>query len=156
MASAIDIVLEPLMNLVDESGTELELRVGTLEGDTAKHGGEPIVVRAVANHYGTATQPPRPFYTAAAEEHGEEWCQTAADVLAKGGSIRQALGATGELAVMDIQIVIDEWQTPANSQKTIKHKRNEHNRQNDPLVDFGDMRDAQAFEIEPKGSKGDG
>ena len=60
-----------------------------------------------------------------------------------------------QMAVTDIQIVIDTWQTPPNSPKTIKNKRNPHNRQNDPLVDFGDMRDAQAWEIVPRGSKGD-
>lgn len=155
MADAIDIALEPLMSLVDKDGDDLELRVGTLEGATDNHGGDPIVVRAVANHYGTATQPPRPFYAEAAEEHGDEWCQAAAHMLANGASVREALETAGDLAVVDIQTVIDEWQTPANSPTTIKNKRNPHNRQNDPLVDFGDMRDAQAFEIVPKGSKGD-
>lgn len=156
MAIAIDIALEPLMRLLDESGTELELRVGTLEGATDTHGGEPIVERAVANHYGTSTQPPRPFYTAAAEEFGDQWCRDAAKLLAEGATARKALEITGHAAVTDIQIVIDTWQTPPNSPKTIKNKRNPRNRQNDPLVDFGDLRDAQAFEIVPQGSKGDG
>lgn len=155
MADAIDIALEPLMSLVDKDGDDLELRVGTLEGATDNHGGDPIVVRAVANHYGTATQPPRPFYTAAAEEFGDQWCQDAAKLLAEGATAREALETVGQIAVTDIQVVIDTWQTPANSPTTIKNKRNPHNRQNDPLVDFGDMRDAQAFEIVPRGSKGD-
>lgn len=155
MADAIEIALGPLLSLADENGDELEMRVGTLEGATDSLGGEPIVVRAVANHYGTATQPPRPFYTAAAEEFGDQWCQDAAKLLAEGSTAREALETVGQMAVRDIQIVIDTWQTPPNSPKTIKNKRNPHNRQNDPLVDFGDMRDAQAWEIVPRGSKGD-
>ena len=155
MADAIESALGPLLSLADENGDELEMRVGTLEGATDSHGGEPIVVRAVANHYGTATQPPRPFYAAAAEQYGDEWCLAAAELLADGATAREALETVGQMAVTDIQIVIDDWQTPPNSPDTIKHKRNPHNRQNDPLVDFGDMRDAQAWEIAPRGSKGD-
>lgn len=154
MADGIDIALGPLMDLVDDDGDTLELRVGTLEGAT-DHEGEPIVPRAVGNHFGTATAPPRPYLQAAAEAHWDEWTQGVARLIADGASGREALEIVGELAATDIQLTIDNWQTPANSPKTIKNKRNPRNRQNDPLVDWGDMRDAQSFQIVAKGSKGD-
>lgn len=154
VADQIDIALGPLLSLVDDDGDEIELRIGTLEGAT-DHDGDPIVPRAIGNHFGTATAPPRPYLEATAKEHWDDWSRGVASLVANGASGREALEIVGELAVADVQMTIDDWQTPKNSRQTIARKRNPNNRQNDPLVDWGDMRDAQAFEVVPKGSKGD-
>lgn len=153
VADQIDIALGPLLSLVDDDGDELELRIGTLEGAT-DHDGDPIVPRAVGNHFGTATAPPRPYLEATAKEHWDDWSRGVASLVANGASGREALEIVGELAAVDVQMTIDDWQTPAEQPSNHARKRNPNNRQNDPLVDWGTCATLRLLKLSPRAARG--
>lgn len=154
MADAIEMILRDIARLAGKDGEEYELRVGVLEGATDRDG-EPIVERAVGNHFGTAEAPPRPFMTWPVDKNMAAYDAGARRMLAAGADGKDVLAELGQQISMDIKRAIRDWQTPKNSDETIQNKRNPHNRRNNPLVDYGDMMKAISYEVVPRGGKGD-
>ncbi len=154
MASAIDVIVGDIARLTGTDGQEYELRVGVLEGATDKFG-EPIVERAVGNHFGTADAPPRPFMTWAVDKNMAAYEAGAVKMLERGQDGKAVLAKLGQQISMEIKLSIRNWQTPPNSPETIENKRNPHNKRNNPLVDYGDMMKSISYEVIPAGNRED-
>ena len=91
---------------------------------------------AAWNHFGTEKIPARPFLDVAVVKNKAVVAGAAKEVLAKGGSVSQAVGAMGAMAAGKVQqYIADIFIPPPNSPRTIARKGSSH-----PLIDTGQMR----------------
>lgn len=135
--AAADGTLGALYELAEAGG--LGVKVGILEGATHKDKkgrSVSIVEYAMANEYGTRRIQSRAAFRTTADERMGEWEEMLAGLIQGGLEPRKALKQVGEQVVADIQEAIDEWKNPENAPSTIARKRG---KENDPLMDSGDM-----------------
>lgn len=143
--AAADGPLGPLFELAAADG--LGIKVGVLAG--AMHTDEkgrtvPVAEYAMANEYGTRRIPPRAAFRSTADARMSEWEDLLVTRLWDGVDPRDALVQTGGRMAADIQEAIDQWPDPPNKPSTIARKRS---KQDNPLVDSGDLRKAVNFAL---------
>ena len=136
--------------LENVKGLDGSVKVGVLQGKGTESNGTNLVDVAVYNEYGTERIPSRPFMRLAADNHGEEWQDTAAKlvsvVITGGITKQQVLEIIGNKAKGDIQSVIGSSQLDANALSTVKRKGSAA-----PLIDTGRLRSSIDFRIEGGG-----
>lgn len=143
--AAADGPLGPLFELAEADG--LGIKVGILAGavHTDKKGRTvPVAEYAMANEYGTRRIPSRAAFRSTADARMSEWEDLLVTRLWDGLDPRDALAQTGGRMVEDLQEGINEWELPSNAPATIARKRS---KQDNPLVDSGDLVDAVAFAL---------
>lgn len=97
--------------------------------------------------------PPRPFMrvgfkSSLMKPRSQDWFKASINRIVMGEStFRQEYNSTGKLFVKELQEVIEEWSSPANSPVTIANKGF-----NDPLIETGFMKDSVDYKIEKKGT----
>ncbi len=143
--AAADGPLGPLFELAEADG--LGIKVGVLAG--AMHTDEkgrtvPVAEYAMANEYGTRRIPPRAAFRSTADARMGEWEDLLVTRLWDGLNPRDALAQTGGRMVEDFREAIDQWRNPPNAPATIARKRS---KQDNPLVDSGDLVDAVDFAL---------
>lgn len=141
--AAADGPLGPLFELAEADG--LGIKVGVLAG--AMHTdekGRTVAEYAMANEYGTRRIPPRAAFRSTADARMGEWEDLLVTRLWDGLNPRDALAQTGGRMVVDFREGIDQWLDPPNAPATIARKRS---KQDNPLVDSGDLGDAVDFAL---------
>lgn len=105
------------------------------------------------NEEGTETNPPRPFMRVgflAPIRKGiyDSYFAESIERIAEGkSSFIQEYVKLGPMFVNDLKEVIEKWDTPPNSPRTIERKGFDN-----PLIDSGLMHDSVDFKVEKKGS----
>lgn len=143
--AAADGPLGPLFELAEADG--LGIKVGVLAGamhTDKKRRSVPVAEYAMANEYGTRRIPPRAAFRSTADARMSEWEDLLVTRLWDGLNPRDALVQTGGRMAADIQEAIDQWPDPPNKPSTIARKRS---KQDNPLVDSGDLRKAVNFAL---------
>lgn len=132
-------------------GKDLELNVGFFPDQKYGPENDNLFVAQVAqfNEEGSDTNPPRPFMRVGfggALKKGmyKSYFTDAINRIVSGeSSFLKEYTKLGPIFVADMKEIIEEWDTPSNSPKTIEAKGF-----NDPLVWTGTMHDAVDFRVE--------
>lgn len=119
------------------------LEVGFLE-DAKYENGMPVAQVAYQNEFGTHKIPPRPFFRTAIKKNANKWLSFFHN-RAKENDPLVVLGMLGEAIRGDIMQSINQTNTPANAESTIRAKKSSK-----PLVDTGFMRASVDFRLRSK------
>lgn len=133
-------------------GSNTELRIGFFESDKYddSNGNLPVAQIAKWNDQGSEKNPQRPFLTGSAGFMGavrggmyDSYFIESMQRIAEGTStFAQEYRRLGPMMKEDVQDLIDKWDSPPNSPRTIERKGF-----NNPLVDTGLMHDSVSWMV---------
>lgn len=130
------------------------LRVGFFPGDNygPENDSLPVAQIAAWNEYGTITNPPRPFMRVGIGTplrrgvYNSYFTDSIKRIVEGKSSFRQEYAILGKVLVEDMKEVIEKWDSPPNSPRTVEEKGF-----NDPLVWTGTMHDSVKAKVEKEG-----
>lgn len=131
---------------------EMEVLVGFQSSGSDYEGGASVAEVAAFNEFGSSDTPPRPFMRQSFENHEAELkaaCELVNQILAKGGTVEEALSRLGVTAKALIQAEIVNGGFEPNAPSTIKKKGSDK-----PLIDSGTMRQSVTYVVRKEGGGG--
>lgn len=163
---------DDVINLLDRSGG-LDKMTGWLQADVVSlaevvkttdgwqldvgvraRRGEDIVMRAMANEFGTQRIPERSFLRSTLDQNRDRYADILVEALERvpdGESPERAMSRLGAIVVGDVQRKITEIRYPPNAPSTVKRKGSAN-----PLIDTGQLRQAIDFRVRrPEERSGD-
>lgn len=126
---------EPVITRLAEAVSHLE--AGSVYVGIRATKGSDLVMRAVANEFGTSRIPERSFLRATMDRKRDEYAQILQDAVDRGlqgEEMRAELERVGQLAVGDVRATIARGVPPPNAPSTIRRKGSSK-----PLIDTGRM-----------------
>lgn len=107
--------------------------------------GSSLVVKALANEFGTATIPERSFLRSTLDRRRVEYADILAELVNRsldGQPARIDLERLGAIVVGDVQMTISSNVPPPNAASTIRRKRSSRT-----LIDTGRLRQSISYEV---------
>ncbi len=106
----------------------VDLEIGFLLDATSGSSDPENIQKALWSEYGTATQPPRPFLSAAFDRHWNEWVSTYIKSIRGGTALnvkrqRTALKKMALKAQHDVGQTAFTWTSSANAESTVAKKK---------------------------------
>ncbi len=123
-------------------GPGISVDVGFM-GSATYPDGTSVVLVAALNEYGTATQPPRPFFRNAIDENSSQWPDDLGKILkAVGYDAPRAMALMGKRVQEQIQGSINKLREPPLAESTVERKGFDK-----PLIEHSTMIRAVTYKV---------
>ncbi len=134
-------ILEKLEGIAKKAGISVEVNLGF--EDAYYPDGTSVRKVAETNEYGSATQPPRPFFRNMVAEYKSTWSPFLAKELKKNGyDIEAAMAKLGDMMTVQLKQSIMDTNSPPLAESTIRRKGSDK-----PLIESELMYDSVGVEI---------